>query len=406
MAWILLGFEGLPTFETAKGAQAMPHQNTVYHSLLKALPRWRFDRLAEEHCGSYRDRRLSFWAQFVALAYAQLAGVQSLRQLVAELGTHGNHFYHLGLEDIRRSTLSDANRDRPAKLFEAVFDLLLPQITGDLGREAKDLIRLIDATSLKLGENLSKWAYVSAGNTSAKLHLVYDPQAVCPTYFAVTPARVHDIVEAKKIPIEPGATYVFDLGYYDYGWWAELHEAGCRVVTRFKRNTPLEVVKELPLPKGSTILSDRIGYLPQRQAKNRRNPFRDPVREVRVMTENGRILRLFCNDLDATAQEIADLYKMRWQIELFFKWIKQNLRIKKFIGTSENAVRIQVITALIAFLLVRIAHRSSACKDSLHDLLCRLRTNLLHRKPMADILRPPTRRSDPDPQFSILFARA
>jgi hypothetical protein len=314
-----------------------------------------------------------------------------------ELGTHGNHFYHLGLEDIRRSTLSDANRDRPAKLFEAVFDLLLPQITGELGREAKDLIRLIDATSLKLGENLSKWASVSAANTSAKLHLVYDPQAVCPTYFAVTPARVHDIVEAKKIPIEPGATYVFDLGYYDYGWWAELQEAGCRVVTRFKRNTPLEVVKELPLPKGSTILSDRIGYLPQRQAKNRRNPFRDPVREVRVMTETGRILRLFCNDLDATAQEIADLYKMRWQIEL---------RIKKFIGTSENAVRIQVITALIAFLLVRIAHRSSACKDSLHDLLCRLRTNLLHRKPIADILRPPTRRSDPDPQFSILFARA
>ena len=124
------------------------------------------------------------------------------------------------------------------------------------------------------------------------------------------------------------------------------------------------------------------------------------------MTEKGRILRLFCNDLDATAQEIADLYKMRWKIELFFKRIKQNLRIKKFLGTSENAVRIQVITALIAFLLVGITHRSSACNVSLHDLLCRLRTNLMHRKPMVDLLRPPTRRSLPDPEFSILFAHA
>ena len=157
------------------------------------------------------------------------------------------------------------------------------------------------------------------------------------------------------MPIEPGATYVFDLGYYDYGWWAKLDSKGCRIVTRFKSNTPLTLVRELPLPKGSAILSDRIGFLPARQAKSRRNPMADAVREVRVKTETGKVLRILSNDLDATAQEIADLYKRRWAIELFFRWIKQVLKITRFLGTSENAVRIQIAVALITFLLLRLA---------------------------------------------------
>src|SRR4051812_12312361 len=358
----------------------MHHQNTVIHGLLKAIPRWRFDRVVNEKRGEYRDRSLSFWSQFGALIYAQLSGAQSLRDLVTGLASHSGLLYHLGMDKVARSTLSDANRDRPAGIFAAIFDLLLPQAVGKLRQEASQVVRLIDATSVRLSDVLSGWAHYKTGQAGAKLHLVFDPNTTCPMYFSITPMRVSDVVEAKKISIEPGATYVFDLGYYDFTWWATLDEAGCRFVSRFKRNTPLTAITELPVPAGGVILSDRIGFLPERMARSRRNPIQQAVREVCVRTEKGEVLRLISNDLDATAQEIADLYKTRWQIELFFKWVKQNLRIKKLIGTSENAVRLQIIVALIAFLLIRIAHHAIGAKISLQDLARRLRANLLHRK--------------------------
>ena len=191
------------------------------------------------------------------------------------------------------------------------------------------------------------------------------------------------------MPIEPGATYVFDLGYYDYAWWAELDAAQCRIVTRFKSNTPLSLVEELPVPTDSNILSDRIGFLPARQANNRHNPMADAVREVRVVTPTGKILRLLSNDLDATAQEIADLYRRRWAIELFFRWIKQTLKITRFLGTSENAVRIQIAIALIAFLLLRLAHTTHKIAQSPLAFARLIRTNLMHRRRIDRLLEPP-----------------
>jgi hypothetical protein len=378
----------------------MRHQNTVIHGLLKAIPRWRFDRVVKEKRGDYRDRSLSFWSQFAALIYAQLSGAQSLRDAVTSLASHRGLLYHLGIDPIARSTLSDANRDRPAGIFAAIFDLLLPQAVGKLRQETSEVVRLIDATSIRLSDVLSGWAHYKAGQAGAKLHLVFDPSATTPMYFSITPMRVNDIVEAKKISIEPGATYVFDLGYYDFGWWASLDEVGCRFVSRFKRNTPIAVVTELPVPKGELILSDRIGFLPQRMAKSRCNPLQHAVREVRVRTEKGEVLRLISNDLDASAEKIAELYKTRWQIELFFKWVKQNLRIKKFMGTSENAVRLQIIVALIAFLLIRIAHHTTGTTISLQDLARRMRANLLHRKTVADLLAAPSPPEKP-PQFAL-----
>src|SRR5262249_9680096 len=153
----------------------------------------------------------------------------------------------------------------------------------------------------------------------------YDADVDRPIYAAVSAANVNDITVAQQMPIEPGATYVFDLGYYDYTWWAKLAAAGCRIVTRFKRNTPLAVIEERPAPEGGNILSDRIGFLPPRQGSGRRNPMQDAVREVQVKTEAGKILRILSNDLEASAAEIAELYKRRWAIELFFRWVKQVL---------------------------------------------------------------------------------
>jgi len=188
------------------------------------------------------------------------------------------------------------------------------------------------------------------------------------------------------MPIEAGATYVYDLGYYDYGWWAALNDAGCRFVTRLKKNTPLRVVHENRVPSNSNILSDRIGHLPQRLARNRTNPMQEPVRELRVINDAGKELRIVTNDLDSPAQEIADLYKQRWQIELFFRWVKQVLRIKHFIGTSENAVRIQIAVALIAFLILRIAASLQKAVRSPLEFARLIRANLMHRRPLDRLL--------------------
>jgi hypothetical protein len=341
------------------------------------------------------------------MVYAQLSGAQSLRDLVADLGTRGNLFYHLGLQDVRRSTLSDANRDRPASVFAAIFDLLVPKLAGRNGGEVRTLVRLIDATSLPLNETLCGWAHFSTGYAAAKLHLVYDPKAACPTYFSITPARVNDIVEAKKIPVLPSATYVFDKGYYDFAWWAALIKAECRFVTRIKENTPAQLVQTLPVTDPS-IRSDQLIKITHRMAGNRSNPLKDDtLREVAVTLDNGTCVRILTNDLTAPASEIADLYKTRWQIELFFKWIKQNLRIKKFLGTSENAIKLQIIAALIAFLLIRIAqHAALGTGISLHRMTILVRGHLLHRKTIQELLYPPPQERPAATQILMEFAHA
>jgi IS4 transposase len=209
----------------------------------------------------------------------------------------------------------------------------------------------------------------------------------------VTAANVNDITAAKEMPIEPGATYVFDLGYYDYGWWATLDQAGCRIVTRLKTNTPFKVFEDRPVPPGSSILSDRTGHLPKRLAASRNNPMSALVREIQVVISTGKVLRIFTNDLTASAQEMADLYKRRWQIELFFRWVKQTLKIGHFLGTSENAVRIQIVVALIAFVLLRLAHDANRIVKSPLAFARLIRTNLMHRRPIAELLQkssPPT----------------
>lgn len=366
----------------------MRHQNSVFHTVLKHVPWHRFDELVEAHGADRRVRRLSTKSQFVALLYGQLSGASSLREIVTGLQSHQARLYHLGAAAVCRSTLSDANACRPVAVFGELLGAMMAQAHRGLRRKLAEATYLIDATTLPLDSRSLDWARWSSRSIAAKLHVIYDPDADRPVYSVVTAAKVNDITVAQKMPIEPGATYVFDLGYYDYGWWAELDQAGCRIVTRFKANTPLTLIEELPRPEGSDILSDRIGFLPARQAKSRRNPMQDPVREVRVMTDTGKELRILSNDLDAPAQEIADLYKRRWAIELFFRWVKQTLKITRFIGTSENAIRIQIAVALIAFLLLRLAQAAQKTVQSPLAFARLVRANLMHRKPIDRLLKP------------------
>ncbi|SMD21229.1 Transposase DDE domain-containing protein [Rhizobium sp. RU36D] len=256
----------------------MRHQNSVFHDVLKRVPWAAFDRLVDEHGADKHVRRLTTKSQFVALLYGQLAGAVSLREIVCGLESHSARLYHVGARPVSRSTLADANRLRPSPVFAGLFAQMTAAAGRGLRRAVGEAVYLIDATGVRLSGAGSQWARFSHQACGAKVHVVYDADAQQPIYAAVTPANVNDITAAKAMPIEPGATYVFDLGYYDFGWWAGMDKAGCRIVTRFKSHTPLKVTHELSVEDGGRILSDRIGLLPARQAKSRKNPFSDPVR--------------------------------------------------------------------------------------------------------------------------------
>ena len=366
----------------------MRHHDTVFRDILKHVPWRRFEVLVEEHAADARVRRLSTKGQFVALLYGQLSGAASLREIVTGLSSHAARLYHLGAGPVRRSTFSDANAQRPVEVFTELLQTMMKQAHRGLRRKLAETTYLIDATSAPLNQRSAAWAQFSAGVCGAKVHVIYDADADRPIYAAVSAANINDITAARQMPIEPGATYVFDLGYYDYAWWAELDAVGCRIVTRFKSNTPLAVVEELAVMPGGNILSDRIGFLPARQATNRHNPMQDAVREVRITTDTGKVLRILSNDLDASAQEIADLYRRRWAIELFFRWVKQILKITRFVGVSENAVRIQIAVALIAFLLLRLAQDAQQAIPSPIVFARLVRANLMHCRAIDNLLEP------------------
>jgi hypothetical protein len=382
----------------------MPHHNSVFHDLLKRVPWTVFEDGVSRHGSDKYVRRLTTKDQFIALLYGQLAGASSLREIVDGLESHSTRLYHVGARPAKRSTLSDANALRPSDVFSDLFTEMVGRVQRGLRRKISDATYLIDATSLPLSGTGSAWAYFSSRACGAKAHVIYDADAERPIYAAITAAKVNDITAAKDMPIEPGATYVFDLAYYDFAWWAELDAAGCRIVTRFKRHTPLAVTAENEVPEDSNILSDRIGLLPQRQARNRKNPFSDPVREVTVKTDTGKMLRILSNDLDAPADQIAALYKRRWAIELFFRWVKQTLKIRHFVGTSENAVRIQIAVAMIAYLLLSLAHATQTTVKRPLAFARLVRANLMHRKRIDRLIGPETTQTENQCQMALQWS--
>ena len=379
----------------------MPYQDTVFGGLMKAFPRWRFDKLAERHGADYRVRRLSSWSQFQAMVFAQLSGSRSLREAVGALERFPGVHAHLGLAPVRRSTLADANRVRPAALFEDVLEALVARLGASAGQRGREMLRLVDATRVLVGKRITSWEVDGA----VKLHVVYDPDADAPVCFAATSARVNDITPAKRLPIEPGATYVFDKGYYDFAFWADIDAEGSRFVTRLKKNSPTSLIETRPVKPDGPVVADRVALLSKRLAASRQNPFDKPVRLVDVRIDSGREITLVSNDLNAPAEEIAALYKQRWQVELFFKWIKQNLKIRHFLGTSENAVRIQIVTALIAYLLLRLAQIGTGTGLGLQAIARLVAKTTFQRRALTDLFEPPPDAPQTHDQLQIPFAK-
>ena len=228
----------------------MRHQNIVFHALLKQVPWHVVDRLVDEHEADHDARALTTKCHLIAMLYAQFSGAQGLREIATGLQSHSGKLYHLGGCTVSRSTLSTANSSRSVEVFSGLLAALMVQVQRGYRRKigVKECVRLIDSTGVKLSSLSRHWATFSTGVCGAKAHIVYDPDADQPLYLMLTAANVNDITAAKEMPIEAGATYVFDLGYYDFGWWAALDDAGCRIITRLKANTPFETVEDRSIP--------------------------------------------------------------------------------------------------------------------------------------------------------------
>jgi len=359
--------------------------------IMKGLPRGAFDRLVQERQADKYSKGFGCWDQLVAMVYGHLSGAGSLRQLESGFNSQSNHHYHLGTQPIRRSTLAEANSRRKAEVFEQAARLLMSQAGRHLRQGSQQLLYLLDSTSITLkGPGFDGWTqHNSTRNTQGiKLHVLYAAHEQVPVQHSFSAANVNDIAEGVKLPIEAGASYIFDKGYCDYNWWASIDAQSARFVTRFKYNAALRVEASRPIAvaDSDTILEDQIVRFAYRhQGGGRRNRYEKSLRRIVVARpDKERPLILATNDLDTPASVIAQHYKDRWQIELFFKWIKQHLNIKRFLGRSENAVRIQILTALISYLLLALYKQFHGFKGSLWTLLGELRATLFQR-PMLDV---------------------
>lgn len=390
---------------------AVPYVASAFQRLLEPLDRRELKRIVERHCGNRGvGEGAKAWTcqrHLKALLFAQISGLNSLREIEEGLGAAPQALYHLNLRPAPRSTLADALALRPSAVFRDICLSLIGRVSRTLRREGGELIQLIDASPIPLRDPRFAWAEADARTRGLKLHMGYDPRAQVPCWAELTSPKIGDLAVAREVPIAPGGTFVFDKGYVDYSWWHRIHEQKAVFVSRIKRNAHRrDVVARAPAGEG--ILADneiRLGHAKPRGGAV--NPLADTVlREILVARQDKEPLRLVTNDLARPAAEIANLYKERWQIELLFKWIKQNLKIKRFLGRSENAVKSQIYIALIAYLLIRLFRHTHAKGHaaSPKTLLARLKVALFGRFDLTNRVKPPPRdprQLPPPPQLAF-----
>lgn len=365
---------------------------TTFQELLKGLPRATFDRLVKIRNGDKYAKRFRHWDHLVAMLYGQFSEAPGLRPLEAGFNSHASHHFHLGTRQVKRSTLADANETRSDAVFADTATWLMGQVSRQVRGDTAELLYLLDSTSLTLkGREFDVWTLKNrTRNTQGiKLHVLLDEARQAPGWCRFSAANVNDVEMARHVPLQPGALYVFDKGYCDYSWWHRIDSAGACFVTRFKRNAGLAVEQEcvIPADAAGVVLQDELVRLKHRHPGGRNNQYTKALRRVTIARPDKQTpLVLATNDLDSSALEIAQRYKQRWAIELFFKWIKQHLKIKNFFGRSENAVRIQILTALIGYLLVALYKQRHALKNTLWECLAMIRATLFQR-PQAEASR-------------------
>jgi len=367
----------------------MAHSNTIFHHMLKLIPRHHFAKLETEHGTGRKARSFTRWSQLVHLLSMQLTARVSLRDGVSSLKARIKSLYHLGVKPVPRSTFADANHQRPASFFEALFGLMYRRcqpLTPKHKFKFKNKLFSLDATVVSLCLSLYPWAAFRRTKGGVKLHTLLDHDGYLPAFVAVSPAREPDIKKARSLNLPKGSIVVEDLGYTDYAWYAQLTAQKIFFVTRQKRNARYEVLERHKVNKSQGLLSDQTIRLTG--AKSQECPM--PLRRIAYQdAATGRRYVFITNHFKLAAKTIADIYKERWQIEIFFRFIKQNLKIKAFIGNSENAVMTQIYAALIVYLLLCYTKFLCNLGVTLQNFMRILQLNLFRTCSVQELFEPP-----------------
>jgi hypothetical protein len=361
---------------------------TIFSELLKLCPRYQFDKAVEQYQGDRYVKIFTTWQQFMAILYAQITQKDSLRDIVTGLSAHAARWYHLGLAGIHKSTLSDANARRDYRMFEGLFYHLLARCKNQTPKHRfhfKNPLYTIDASTIDLCLSVFPWAKFRTTKGAIKLHCLYDHSGALPTFLTITDGKKHDVrvVKDNTFPLSPDSIVSIDKAYIDYKWLNSLDEQGVWFVTRAKTNIDYAVVGQHPISNKRVLSDERISL----QGPQTRTKYSKVLRLISYYDEEReKTLTFLTNNFKLAATTIAQIYKSRWQIELFFKWIKQNLKIKSFLGTSKNAVMSQIWVAMCYYLLLTYIKYQTKYSSSLLQLSRVIREMLFERKALIDIL--------------------
>ena len=377
----------------------MAHCNTILSQILKIVPRHEFEALAKQHHSGRSFRTASRWSQFVTLSLAQLTGRNCLRDIVENVSAQAHRFYHLGSVKLSRSNLSRINESKSYSLYEDLFDRLLMRCQNKAPSHNfrfKNPLYSLDASTIDLCLSVFPWAKFRTTKGAVKLHVGLNHNGHLPEFVTVTDGKSSDITVGRTLNFPKGSIVAIDKGYNDYGWYNRLTEKGIFFVTRLKSNAKHRVIYRHPILKKKGLICDQtIEFTVVQTAKKcpihlRRIGYKDAI--------TGKRYTFLTNNFSLSARTIADIYKARWQVELFFKWIKQNLKIKAFIGTSKNAVMTQIWIALCVYLLLAFLKFQSKLTESLQQLLRLLQLNLFEKRDLMALLR-----GDPPRDNSVNF---
>lgn len=354
-------------------------KDTVFQRIMKPLTPQLLKECVSRFQSDYDYETLLTDTHVKAMIYAHLTEIKSLRALEVAINSQ-----KIGLESkIKRSTLSDANKHRPADCFFWLLKHLMSRFPQAPRKELEQVIKIMDSSPIQLkGHGYDEWAkeYATSRCQGLKLHMEYNLQQRMPTRTAVSHPNYNDSSMGQRWPIESNTIYIFDKGYCDFNWWWSIHQRQAFFVTRLKKNASITIEESQKEMKNEFILSDgTFRFKNKRPRGGKKNVYEESLRRISVAREGKAPLVLVTNLKDLAAETIAELYKARWQIELFFKWVKQNLKLKKFLGKSANAVKIQIATALIAYLLVRLFKEASKGGEALHLVLVWIRHNMCVR---------------------------
>lgn len=381
----------------------MAHANTVFSQLLKLVSRHEFQSLSKQHHEGQALRKISRWDQFVSLLMAQLSGRQSLRDIEANMNAQSGSHYHLGVRRIAKSSLARVNEKQPYTLYEALFEKLVSRCRSRSPRHKfrfKNPLFSLDASLIELSLAIFPWADHNRSKAAMKLHVGLDHGGHFPAFATITDGIRHDVPVGREFDFPKGSVVVIDKGYTDYGWYKQLTEKGIFFVTRQRANAKYRVIERRTINRSQGVTSDQVIELTGTRFKDngmprlRRIGYRD--------AQTGKRYVFLTNHFGLSAKTIADVYKDRWQVELFFKAIKQNLKIHAFVGNSRNAVLTQIWIALCAYLLLSFLKFLSKTGWSEQRILRLLQSNLFSKNDLLTLIRPsPPADHDCPPQLAL-----